>query len=146
MILSRQNLPVLRDDFKTNKLNKGGYFLRKIEDSEFSIIATGSEVSLAVNVYDFFKSKKIKCNVVSMPSMELFNKQSLNYQKKILGSKPKVIIEAASSFGWHKYINENDLLISIDEFGESGKGDDLFDFFGFNCNNIIDLIKKKILK
>ena len=51
-----------------------------------------------------------------MPSMELFNKQSLNYQKKILGSKPKVIIEAASSFGWHKYINENDLLISIDEF------------------------------
>ena len=56
------------------------------------------------------------------------------------------IIEAASSFGWHKYINENDLLISIDEFGESGKGDDLFDFFGFNCNNIIDLIKKKILK
>ena len=66
-----------------------------------------------------------------MPSMELFNKQSLYYQKKILGSKPKVIIEAASSFGCHKYINENDLLISIDEFGESGKGDDLFDFFGF---------------
>jgi transketolase len=146
LILSRQNLPVLRDDFKTNKLNKGGYFLRQIEDSEFSIIATGSEVSLAVKVYDFFKSKKIKCNVVSMPSMELFNKQSLYYQKKILGSKPKVIIEAASSFGWHKYINENDLLISIDEFGESGKGDDLFDFFGFNCNNIINLIKKKILK
>ena len=146
LILSRQNLPVLRDDFKTNKLNNGGYFLRQIEDSEFSIIATGSEVSLAVKVYDFFKSKKIKCNVVSMPSMELFNKQSLYYQKKILGSKPKVIIEAASSFGWHKYINENDLLISIDEFGESGKGDDLFDFFGFNCNNIIDLIKKKILK
>ena len=146
LILSRQNLPVLRDGFKTNKLNKGGYFLRQVEDSKFSIIATGSEVSLAVKVYDFFKSKKIKCNVVSMPSMELFNKQSLYYQKKILGSKPKVIIEAASSFGWHKYINENDLLISIDEFGESGKGDDLFDFFGFNCNNIIDLIKKKILK
>ena len=78
--------------------------------------------------------------------MELFNQQSLNYQKKILGGKPKVIIEAASSFGWHKYINENDLLINIDKFGESGKGDDLFDFFGFSCNNIIDLIKKKILK
>ena len=146
LILSRQNLPILRDDFKTNKLNKGGYFLRQIEGSEFSIISTGSEVSLAVKVYDFFKSKGIKCNVVSMPSMELFNKQSINYQKKILGGKPKIIIEAASSFGWHKYINENDLLINIDKFGESGKGDDLFDFFGFSCNNIIDLIKKKILK
>ena len=56
----------------------------------------------------FFKSKKIKCNVVSMPSMELFNKQSSNYQEKILGNKPKVIIEAASSFGWHKYADKND--------------------------------------
>ena len=80
-----------------------------------------------------------------MPSMELFNKQSSGYQNKILGDKPKVIIEAASSFGWHKYIDKNDLLISIDNFGESGKGHDLFDFFGFSCNNIISLIKKKIL-
>ena len=90
-------------------------------------------------------SKKIKSNVVSMPSMELFNKQNSSYRDKILGNKPKVIIEAASSFGWHKYIDKNDLLVSIDNFGESGKGDDLFDFFGFNCNNIIRLIKKKIL-
>ena len=82
LILSRQNLPLIRNDFKTNKLNKGGYFLRQIEDSKFSIISTGSEVSLAVKVHDFFMSKKIKSNVVSMPSMELFNKQSLNYQKK----------------------------------------------------------------
>ena len=77
--------------------------------------------------------------------MELFSKQSSSYQDKILGNKPKVIIEAASSFGWHKYVGKSDILISIDSFGESGKGDDLFDFFGFNCNNIVHLIKKKIL-
>ena len=100
---------------------------------------------MAINVHNFFMSKKIKSNVVSMPSMELFNKQSSSYQKKILGNKPKVIIEAASSFGWHKYVNQNDILVSIDNFGESGKGNDLFDFFGFNCNNIINLIKKNIL-
>ena len=145
MILSRQNLPLIRHDYKENKLNKGAYFLRQFEGSKFSIISTGSEVSLALKVHDFYMSKKIKSNVVSMPSMELFNKQSTIYQKKILGTKPKVIIEAASSFGWHKYINHNDLLVSIDNFGESGKGNELFDFFGFNSNNIIRLIKKNIL-
>ncbi|MAI60724.1 MAG: transketolase [Rickettsiales bacterium] len=145
LILSRQNLPLIRNDFKENKLKRGAYFLRQFNDGKFSIISTGSEVSLALKVHDFFVSKKIKSNVVSMPSMELFNKQSSSYQDKILGNKPKVIIEAASSFGWHKYINKNDLLVSIDNFGESGKGDDLFDFFGFNCNNIVHLIKKKIL-
>ncbi len=145
LILSRQSLPLIRNDFKENKLSKGAYFLRQIQGSKFSIISTGSEVSLALKVHDFFMDKKIKSNVISMPSMELFNKQSSSYQFKILGNKPKVIIEAASSFGWHKYIDKNDLLVSIDNFGESGKGDDLFDFFGFNCNNIIRLIKKKIL-
>jgi transketolase len=90
-------------------------------------------------------SKKIKSNVISMPSMELFNNQSSSYKENILGNKPKVIIEAASSFGWHKYVGKNDILISIDGFGESGKGNELFDFFGFNCNNIVHLIKKKFL-
>ena len=145
LILSRQNLPLIRDNFKENKLNKGAYFLRQVHGGKFSIISTGSEVSLALEVHKFFMSKKIKSNVISMPSMELFNKQSSNYQEKILGNKPKVIIEAASSYGWHKYADKNDLLISIDSFGESGKGDDLFDLFGFNCNNIVRLIKKKIL-
>ena len=74
---------------KVNKLNKGGYFLRQIEGSKFSIISTGSEVSLAVKVHDFFMSKKIKSNVVSMPSMELFNKQSLATKKKYWVVNPK---------------------------------------------------------
>ena len=64
LILSRQNLPLLRNDFKTNKLNKGGYFLRQVEDSKFSIISTGSEVSLAVKVYDFFKS--VDCELICL--------------------------------------------------------------------------------
>ncbi len=146
LILSRQNLPLIRNSFKENKLSRGAYFLKQVEGSKFSIISTGSEVSLAIKVHNFFMNKKIKSNVISMPSMELFNRQGSSYQKKILGNKPKVIIEAASSFGWHKYVTQNDLLVSIDNFGESGKGNDLFDFFGFNCNNIIRLIKKNILK
>jgi transketolase len=145
LILSRQNLPLIRNDFKENKINKGAYFLRQVNGGKFSIISTGSEVSLALEVHNFFMSKKIKSNVISMPSMELFNNQSSSYKENILGNKPKVIIEAASSFGWHKYVGKNDILISIDGFGESGKGNELFDFFGFNCNNIVHLIKKKFL-
>ena len=64
-----------------------------------------------------------------MPSMELFDKQSSAYKNSILNNKPKVVIEAASSFGWHKYLNQNDLIFSVDKFGESGKGGQLFDFF-----------------
>ena len=63
-----------------------------------------------------------------MPSMEIFDKQRLNYQNEILGNKPRIIIEAGSSFGWHKYIEKNDLIVAIDRFGESGKGNDLLIF------------------
>ncbi len=144
--LSRKNLPIIRSDYKNNMLLKGGYFIKKIPNSSFTIISSGSEVSLAIDVHKKLLKNNISCSVVSMPSMELFDKQSSTYKSSILDKKPKVVIEAASSFGWHKYLNQNDLIFSVDRFGESGKGDQLFDFFGFNCNNICNLIKKKIIK
>ena len=66
-----------------------------------------------------------------MPCIKLFEKQSKNYKEKILGYNPRIIIEASSSFGWHKYTRDNDLIFSIDQFGESGKGEDLYNHFGF---------------
>jgi|TARA_B100000287_G_scaffold434666_1_gene499798 transketolase len=146
LILSRQNLPIVRNDYKENKLLKGAYFLQKLSKSNFTIIASGSEVSLALNVHNKLLKEKINSNVVSMPSMELFEGQNSQYKKEILGKNPKIVIEAGSSFGWHKYLNNDDLVLGIDRFGESGKGNQLFDFFGFNCNNIIKLIKKKLIK
>ncbi len=146
LILSRQSLPLQRNDFKKNKLLEGAYFLKKYSKFKFTIISTGSEVSLAKKVHDQFNiNDKIKCNVVSLPSMEIFDKKNEKFKKKILGNKPKIFIEAASSFGWHKYANENDLIISIDKFGESGKGEDLFEHFGFSSGKIYKQIKKKIL-
>ena len=146
LILSRQSLPIIRSDYKNNMLLKGGYFIKKTPNSSFTIISSGSEVSLAIDVHEKLLKNNISCSVVSMPSMELFDKQSSAYKNSILDKKPKVVIEAASSFGWHKYLNQNDLIFSVDRFGESGKGDQLFDFFGFNCNNICNLIRKKIIK
>ena len=72
-----------------------------------------------------------------MPSMELFNKQSLNYQKKILGSKPKVIIEAASSFGWHKYVGKDALFITVEDFGHSAPAGNIAKHLGFTKESIV---------
>ena len=145
LILSRQNLPIVRRNYKKNKLLKGAYFLQKLYKSNFTIISSGSEVSLALNVHNKLLKEEITSNLVSMPSMELFEEQSSQYKKEILGKNPKIVIEAGSSFGWHKYLNNDDIVLSIDRFGESGKGNQLFDFFGFNCNNIVKLIKNKLI-
>ena len=146
IILSRQNLPLLRKKIETNKVSYGGYFLKSTSKSKLTIIATGSEVSLGMEVSKILNEKfKFDSNVVSLPSIELFEKQSEKYKKNILGNKPRVIIEAASSYSWYRYLNKKDLIISLDTFGESGKAEDLFKFFGFNSENIVKLIKKNYL-
>ena len=146
IILSRQSLPLIRKKVKTNKVKFGGYLLKSENNSKFTIISTGSEVSLGLEVSNVLKNKyKLNSNVVSMPSIELFEKQTEKYKNKVLGSKPRIVIEAASSYSWYKYLNKNDLIISLDTFGESGKATDLFNFFGFNCKNIVSLIKKNFL-
>jgi transketolase len=137
---------LLRKKIVTNKVSYGGYFLKSTSKSKLTIIATGSEVSLGMEVSKTLNEKfKFDSNVVSLPSIELFEKQSEKYKKNILGNKPRVIIEAASSYSWHRYLNKKDLIISLDTFGESGKAEDLFKFFGFNSENIVKLIKKNYL-
>ena len=146
IILSRQNLPLLRNKIDSNRVMYGGYFLKSTSEAKLTIIATGSEVSIAVEVSKILKEQfNLNSNVVSMPSIELFEKQSEKYKDKILGNKPRLVIEAASSYSWHKYLNKKDLIVSIDTFGESGKAEDLFNFFGFNSKNIVGLIKKNFL-
>ena len=92
------------------------------------------------------KKKNIEANVVSIPCTRLFDSQALSYKNKILGSKPKVIIEAGSTLGWYKYLQNTDMLFGIDSFGESGKGKDLFNFFGIEAKNIFNKIYKEYFK
>ena len=77
-----------------------------------------------------------------MPCTEIFDKQQPSYKKKVLSTKNIVVIEAASSFGWHKYVNENGFVFCIDSFGESGNAEDLYNHFGLNS----DIIYKKIIE
>ena len=133
LALSRQNLPQLENS--SREVNKGAYIIKKEEgELEKIVIATGSEVSLALEASDGLKGVR----VVSMPSMELFDAQSSEYKEKILPSNisKRISLEALSSFGWHKYIGMKGMAISIDTFGASGKGSEVFERFGFTKENI----------
>jgi len=141
--LSRQKLPLIRSNTKKNMTMKGAYFVEKNSKSQITIMASGSEMSIASDVQKNLKKKNIISNLVSIPCVELFEQQNENYKKKILGNTPRVLIEASSSFGWHKFLQDTDLIFSIDRFGESGKGNELFEFFGFDSFNISKIISKK---
>ena len=144
LILSRQGLPLIRNDFKTNKCQKGAYFIKENKNSKITLFASGSELSLALKIYQLLKKKKINSNLVSMPSIELFESQSQFYKNKILGKNPRVFIEASTSMNWYKFKEKNDIIIGIDTFGESGKGNDVLRHFGFDENLILNKILKKI--
>ncbi len=133
LILSRQNLPNLENS--SLDAAKGGYVVKK-EEAELKkiIIATGSEVSIAIEAAKDDKNTR----VVSMPSIELFEAQTFEYKNSILPKeiKNRLVVEAATSFGWHKYATEEGKILSIDEFGASGPGNEIFNYFGITAENI----------
>ena len=134
LILSRQNLPFIRKDNHENLTQKGGYIISATEgERKATIIATGSEVGLAVEIQKALAEKQIDVAVVSMPSWDLFEKQSEAYRQNVLGTAPRISIEAASTFGWQKYA---DLVIGLDDFGASGPASKVFDKFGLTVQNI----------
>ncbi|WP_282924844.1 transketolase [Peptoniphilus genitalis] len=133
LALSRQNLPQLENS--SRDIYRGAYIIKREEgELEKIVIATGSEVSLALEAAEGLKGVR----VVSMPSMELFDAQSSDYKEEILPSNitKRISLEALSSFGWHKYIGIKGMAISIDTFGASGKGSEVFERFGFTKENI----------
>ncbi len=146
LALSRQNLPLLRKDYNKNKTTKGGYFLKNHKDAKITFIASGSEVSVGEGVFKMLEDRGIKSNLVSMPCVELFESQDPAYKEKILGKKPRVIIEASSTHGWHKFLNKNDMIFGINEFGESGKAEHLFNHFGITKEKIFNKITKRFFK
>ena len=144
LALSRQNLPLLRKKFKNNLSVKGGYILEEQKNNKISLIATGSEVSLGYEIQNYLLKKKIKSNLVSIPCLDLFNQQDKKYKEKVLGNQTRVIIEASSTQSWYKFARENDLIFGIDKFGESGKAEDLFDYFGLTTEKVVNKILAKI--
>ena len=145
LILSRQNLPPQnRND--SGLIAKGGYVLREAEDEDLVIIATGSEVELAINSAELLQAEDIKVKVVSIPCTELFDSQSEEYKLQVLGTKPKVAIEAGSKDFWYKYLNAGDEVIGLHCFGESAPLKDLLEHFGFTNEKVVETCKKVLGK
>jgi transketolase len=141
IVLSRQDLPTLRKDIDMNHTAHGGYILSDSLDPKVTILATGSEVSIAMDVMDLLKTYKIACKVVSLPCFELFDKQSKEYRQKVLSGELLVSIEAGTTFGWEKYVGLEGLRFGIDTFGASAPAVALYEYFGLTP----EIITEKIL-
>ncbi len=147
LALSRQNLPLLRTSAETNLSAKGGYVLAgDKEKRQITLIATGSEVSLAMEARAKLAEEGIEAVVVSMPCTELFDRQDIAYQEEILGDAPRIAIEAAAKFGWEKYVCLEGDIIGMDGFGASGPADELYKYFGITLEEIVDSAKTLLKK
>ena len=144
LILSRQNLPLLKGTGKSAL--KGGYVLRDSDNPEIILMASGSEVSLVVQAHEELKNQGISSRVVSMPSFEVFEEQSAEYKESVLPKsiRKRLAVEAASSFGWHKYTGLDGDIIAIDSFGASAPAGILFKHFGFTVENIVQRAVKLV--
>lgn len=139
LCLTRQNLPTL--DPKTNApasgLHKGGYVLRG-DDDGLTILASGSEVPLALEVHDRLKEKGVASRVVSMPCFELFEEQTPEYRAGVLGKGPRVAIEVGIQQGWDRYIGDGGLFVGLDRFGASAPGEVVGAKLGFTATAIVE--------
>ena len=143
LVLTRQNLPIVRkNNLRKNMVNKGAYIIKNFTKYDATIIATGSEVSLAIEASNFLEKRKIKARVISMTCWELFDKQTKKYKNNIIGNKNCYAVEAASSMGWSKYVPVENFL-GMNSFGASGPYKELYNYFGITVNNLIKLITKK---
>jgi transketolase len=132
LALSRQSLPTLRTSHTDENLSaKGAYVLKEADGKrDVTLLATGSEVEIAVAAADLLAKDGIKAAVVSMPSWELFEKQNEAYRKSILGNAPRVAIEAAARLGWDRWIGEKGAFVGMERFGASAPAPKLYEHFG----------------
>lgn len=147
LALTRQNLPPVRDDVSVNLCEKGAYSVKSAENTKrVVLIATGSEVSLALDVAVQLEAKGVGADVVSMPCTELFDAQTDAYKAELFGGDDilRVSIEAGTTFGWERYTGLNGLRFGIDSFGASAPIDDLFDYFGLTADKITPQIVAKL--
>lgn len=146
LALTRQNLPALRHDVSENLCMKGGYRLRAASaDRKVVLVATGSEVSLALEVADKLEAAGHGADVVSMVSTELFDEQDAAYQADILPSDVLLVsIEAGTTFGWERYTGRDGLRFGIDSFGASAPIDDLYRHFGLTADAIAPQILARL--
>ena len=144
LLFSRQGLPhQTRTAGQIADIEKGGYVLVDSDNPQAILIATGSEVALAVEAHGKLAAEGISTRVVSMPSTTVFDRQPESYRNAVLPAAvtARVVIEAGVSGGWYKYAGTNSAMVCLDTFGESGPADQVFEHFGFNAANVVDQVK-----
>jgi len=151
LCLSRQNLPTLRVNYMKENLSAyGGYVIREEmeavrSEQHVTLIATGSELSIAVQAQKLLAGHSIAAKVVSMPCVELFEQQSDAYKKEVLGTKSlKVAIEAGLQLGWEKYIGDSGIFVGMRGFGASAPATDLYKQFGITAEEVVRKILARL--
>ena len=146
LIYSRQGTSAIkRTPDQISMIDMGGYLLEESDDFDLTIVASGSEVQLALDAAKELKNDSIDANVVSMPCLDIFLDQDKEYQNKIINpEKPVLVVECAHPNSWYRILNRNDKVIGIETFGESAPGSELLNHFGFNTDNVIKTAKSLI--
>jgi transketolase len=142
LCLSRQNLPRLTDAGMVESIRRGGYVLSDMEGIQAIIVATGSETSLAMQAQATLASEGIATRVVSMPSTNIFDRQSEAYQELVLPlALPTVAIEAAHPDFWRKYVGRTGVVVGMASFGESAPAADLYAHFGITAQRVVEAVR-----
>ena len=126
----------------------GGYELKKTNSNpEITLIASGSEVQIAIDALNKLKEDNINSKVVSMPCQELFDKQSKEYREKVIEKNSiKISIEAGNIFGWEKYVGSKGFSLGIKSFGKSAPYKKIYEHFNLTSDNVVKLAKKMLGK
>jgi transketolase len=143
LVLSRQAVPGLRNEANGNKSARGFYVLAEADGPRAAtLIASGTEVALAMAAHATLAKEGIQVAVVSAPSFELFAKQDASYRAEVLGTAPRIGIEAAGGFGWERWLGEDGVFIGMTGFGASAPAEDLYEYFGITEAAITAAVKK----
>ena len=149
LVFTRQKLdPIPRGaGFDPHEIWRGAYVLDNYREGDFTIMATGSEVPLAVKTAELLRSDGLRARVVSAPCLDLFDRQDIDYQNHVLGDRNRMVaIEAGRSSGWYKYVSHRALVIGIDRFGASAPYEQIADHLGFTPEKVAQRIREWEMK
>ncbi|MGZ8854195.1 MAG: transketolase-like TK C-terminal-containing protein, partial [Thermoanaerobaculia bacterium] len=144
LIFTRQKLDIVPhgEGFDPHVIWRGAYVLDKYSDGDITLMATGSELPLAVKTADLLRAQGTRARVVSAPSLDLFDRQDADYQSSVLGNRSRIVaIEAGRSSGWYKYVNHDALIVGIDRFGASAPYEAIAEHYGFTPEKVAQRIR-----
>lgn len=147
LIFSRQNTsPILRNDNQIKAIENGGYLLDDQDNANITLIASGSELQLAIDAASSLKKEHgIMSNIVSMPCLDKFLQQNKEYQSSVIKEDlPSLVIELSHPNSWYKILNKSDKVLGIETFGESAPADILLEHFGFTTSNVVEIAKSLV--